>query len=110
VADDRTPERRAQLRSIGLATGLGCSIVVTLIAAIGGGVLIDRWRGTEPLFTFVGLALGLVAAGYELWELANVGNPRRGGALSRRLSGESARPTRRAAADRIEPESREDQE
>ena len=93
MADDPTPERRAQLGSIGLATGLGCSIVVTLILTIGGGVLIDRWRGTEPIFTFVGLALGLIAAGYELWELANVGNPK-GGRLTRRLGGAPARERR----------------
>ncbi len=95
MADDHpTPERRAQLGSIGLATGLGCSIVVTLILTIGGGVLIDRWRGTEPIFTFVGLALGLIVSGYELWELANVGNPSRSGRLTRRLGGAPARERR----------------
>ncbi|HEU5430190.1 MAG TPA: AtpZ/AtpI family protein [Thermomicrobiales bacterium] len=108
MADDPTPERRAQLGSIGLATGLGCSIVVTLILTIGGGVLIDRWRGTEPIFTFVGLALGLVAAGYELWELANFGNPRRNSALSRRLGAGQAR--RREGTDRFDARSREDEE
>lgn len=56
-----------------MATGLGCSVVVTLVMCIGGGVLLDRWRGTEPVFTLIGLALGLVGVGYELWELTKVG-------------------------------------
>ena len=100
MADDHpTPERRAQLGSVGLATGLGCSIVVTLIVTIGGGVLIDRWRGTEPIFTFVGLALGLVAAGYELWQLANVGNTNRGGGRSIRRSGGAPARERRSRGD-----------
>lgn len=54
-----------------MASGLGCSIVVGLVTMIGGGVLLDRWAETTPLFTLVGVALGLVAAGYQLVRLAS---------------------------------------
>lgn len=67
-----------ELRAIGMASGLGCSIVVSLILCIGGGLLLDRWLGTRPLFTLVGVGLGLVTAGYLLWELATMDRPRKG--------------------------------
>ncbi len=65
-------------RAIGAASGIGCTVVVSLLLCIGGGVLIDRWLGTEPLGVLVGMGLGLVAAGYSLYELAVIGNPDRG--------------------------------
>jgi len=73
LADGPTPEQRAQLGSVGVAAGLGCSVVVGLIVFIGGGLLLDRALGTEPVFTLIGVALGLVAAGYQLYELTRVG-------------------------------------
>jgi hypothetical protein len=41
---------------------LGLAAAVTL--ALGGGIgyLIDRWVGTSPLFTLLGVALGATAA------------------------------------------------
>jgi ATP synthase protein I len=68
-----TPEQR-DLRAIGVATGLGCSIVAALVLCIGGGVWLDRRFDTSPVLTLVGVALGLAAAGYQLWELAKVGS------------------------------------
>ena len=57
------------------ATGLGCSVVVSLLITLVGGVYLDRWLGTEPIFTLVGLVLGLATAGYMLYELATLGQP-----------------------------------
>lgn len=62
------------MRAIGVATGLGCSIVAALVLCIGGGVWLDRQFGTSPVLTLLGVALGLAAAGYQLWELAKVGS------------------------------------
>ena len=73
MVDEITPEQRDQLSAVGAASGLGCSIVVTMIALIGGGVVLDRVADTNPLFTLSGVFLGLAAAGYQLWELAQVG-------------------------------------
>jgi len=67
------------LRAIGMASGLGCSVVVSLILCIVGGLLLDRWLGTRPLFTLVGVVLGLVTAGYLFWQLATLDQPRRKG-------------------------------
>jgi ATP synthase protein I len=92
------------LRAIGVATGLGCSIVAALILCIGGGVWLDSRFGTTPVLTFVGIALGLAAAGYQLWELAKVGNTKaQAGPVTRAISRlpmprqRSAKAPRRAA-------------
>ena len=65
-------------RAVGAASGIGCTVVVSLLICIGGGILVDRWLGTEPLGVLVGMALGLAAAGYSLYELAVLGDPDRG--------------------------------
>jgi ATP synthase protein I len=78
------PENKRDLQAIGVAAGLGISIAVALGFWIGGGILLDRWLGTSPIFTFVGVALGLITAGYLLYELALLGTPDRG-RVNRRL-------------------------
>jgi ATP synthase protein I len=66
------------LQAVGAATGLGCTVVVSLLLCIGGGVLLDNWLGTSPVFVLIGVALGLATAGYLLYELAVLGLPDRG--------------------------------
>jgi hypothetical protein len=41
---------------------LGLSLAVVLVAGGALGWLVDRWLGTSPAFTLVGLALGITAA------------------------------------------------
>ncbi len=60
-------------RTAGVAAGLGCTVVVSIIGSIVGGILLDRWLDTSPWFTLAGVALGLVLAGYQLYELASLG-------------------------------------
>jgi ATP synthase protein I len=86
VSNGQTPDKH-ELRVIGVATGLGCSVVVALVLCIGGGMLLDRQFGTSPLFTLAGVVLGLATAGYQLWELAKVGNSKaQAGPLTRQIS------------------------
>ena len=81
-----SPEKRAGLGAAGIATGIGCSIVVTVIIFIGGGVLLDRETDTAPVFTLVGVALALILAGYQLYELSRVGRSDvRPGPLTRQI-------------------------
>lgn len=87
MRDGPTPDQRAQMESVGAATGLGCSIVATLLVFIGGGVFLDQFLDTSPLLTFVGLALALIGAGYQLYELTLVGRKdRAAGPLGRQIS------------------------
>jgi hypothetical protein len=81
-----SPEQQ-DLRAVGVATGLGCSIVAALILCIGGGAWLDGHFGTMPLFTLLGVALGLAVAAYQLWELAQLGSTSgQAGPLSRQLA------------------------
>lgn len=100
MADGSSSEQRAQLGAVGAATGLGCSVVVSLIVCIGGGVLLDQAIDSAPLFTLLGVLLGLVAAGYQLWELTRIGvKDRPAGPLGRRLSSLSGSRAARRPAD-----------
>ncbi len=60
-------------RAAGVAAGLGCSIVVSIIFCIVGGIALDEWLNTSPWLTLTGVALGLVVAAYQLYELAMLG-------------------------------------
>jgi ATP synthase protein I len=62
-----------QLKALGLAAGLGCSVVVSLIVFVVGGVLLDRWLDTTPWFTLAGVLMGIFAAGTQLYRLAMSG-------------------------------------
>ena len=42
--------------------GLGIACALSLALAAGLGYLMDGWLHTSPLFTLIGLALGVVAA------------------------------------------------
>lgn len=93
-------ESRRDWQAIGVASGLGCTVVVSLLLCIGGGIVLDRWLDTSPVFTLTGMALGLAAAGYTLYELAVLGDTRKGVVkLPRRSAGaangdEGSRPER----------------
>ena len=65
-------------RMAGAASGIGCTVVASLLICIGGGILLDRWLGIEPVGVLTGVALGLAAAGYSLYELTVLGSPGRG--------------------------------
>lgn len=65
-------------QAIGAASGIGCTVVVSLLVCIGGGVLLDRWLGTTPVMVLIGMVAGMIAAGYALYELAVLGQPDKG--------------------------------
>jgi F0F1-type ATP synthase assembly protein I len=82
-----SPQDRERLGAAGAATGLGCSIVVTVILFIGGGILIDQKADTSPVFTLIGVAIAVVASGYELYEMSQVGrSDRKPGPLTRQFA------------------------
>lgn len=76
------------------AIGLGWSIGVSLVVFILGGVFLDRWLDTTPWLTLVGVALGLISAGYLLYELTLINrSDREAGPVARRLEGRRRRGT-----------------
>lgn len=62
-------------QTIASASGLGCSVVASLLLAIGGGIIVDRWAGTAPIFTILGVVLGVATAGYILYQLTMLSRP-----------------------------------
>jgi len=44
--------------------GIGWYVALCIALGIGGGVWLDRWLSTAPLFSLFGLFLGLGAAFY----------------------------------------------
>lgn len=75
------------LHSIGIATTLGFGIAISLAVLVGGGVWLDIRFNSAPLWTLVGLALGLIAAGYQLYELVLVSRrDRKSGPIATRLA------------------------
>lgn len=75
MSNPPSPVDRDDARAAGVAAGLGCSIVVSIIFCIVGGILLDEWLDTSPWLTLAGVALGLGAAAYQLYELAVMGRP-----------------------------------
>jgi ATP synthase protein I len=67
---NHSPRGQQDWRAIGAASGMGCSIVASLLLCIGGGIFLDRWLGTSPVLTLLGVVLGLVLSGYLLYQLA----------------------------------------
>ena len=69
MADDFLPGDRDDAKVVGLAAGLGCAVVASLIGGVVLGIILDQWLDTTPWFTLIGVALGMIAAGYNLYEL-----------------------------------------
>jgi len=98
VVDKPKPDNRdEQAKTVGIAAGLGLSVVASLIILIGLGVFLDQRFDKAPLFTLIGVALGLFAAGYQLYELSQIGRKDRvGGPIARSIArGAQARKKQR---------------
>lgn len=54
----------------GIAFDLGLRLGISVILGLGGGLVVDNWLGTLPLFTLVGVVLGIGAAMYTIWDVA----------------------------------------
>lgn len=59
----------ATVRALGLVSGIGFSIALSIGGGVGLGIFLDNSLGTAPVFLIVGILLGLVLAGYALYRL-----------------------------------------
>jgi ATP synthase protein I len=75
--DGDDPARRPERNSApppanwGLAFDLGLRLGISVILGLGGGLLLDSWLRTSPIFTLVGMVLGIGAAMYTIWDVAH---------------------------------------
>lgn len=54
----------------GLAFDLGLRLGISVLLGVGGGLLTDSWLHTTPIFTLIGMVLGIGAAMYTIWDVA----------------------------------------
>lgn len=57
----------------GIAFDLGLRLGISVIVGVGGGLLLDSWLRTSPIFTLIGMVLGIAAAMYTIWDVARQG-------------------------------------
>jgi F0F1-type ATP synthase assembly protein I len=55
----------------GVAFDLGIRLGISVILGLGGGLLLDSWLHTSPIFTLIGMVLGIGAAMYTIWDVAH---------------------------------------
>ena len=54
----------------GLAFDLGLRLGISILIGLGGGLVVDNWLRTSPLFTLIGMVLGIGAAMVTIWNVA----------------------------------------
>lgn len=64
------------LRILALTSGMGCSVAIVLIAFIGGGIYLDGRFDSSPVWTLVGVGIGVVAVGMELAAIVRLSRTR----------------------------------
>ena len=62
------PSKRPPNWALGL--DLGVRLGVSVAIGLGGGLLLDNWLRTSPIFTLVGMVLGIGAAMVTIWSVA----------------------------------------
>ena len=89
-------DERELYATAGMAWGMGCSVVASVLICVLGGLALDKVLDTTPLLTLIGVALGLLASGYQLWELAQLGSKTgKPGPVARRVARVQNRQSRR---------------
>jgi ATP synthase protein I len=66
----RRPEPAEAKPNWGLAFDLGLRLGVSILIGLGGGLVVDNWLHTSPLFTLIGMVLGIGAAMVTIWNVA----------------------------------------
>jgi F0F1-type ATP synthase assembly protein I len=55
----------------GIALDLGVRLGLSVVVGLGIGLLVDGWLQTSPVFTLVGIVLGVAAAMFTIWDVAS---------------------------------------
>jgi len=67
---EERPKEVRPTQNWGLVLDLGMRLGLSVVIGIGAGVLLDNWAHTSPLFTLIGVVVGVGAAMYSIWEVA----------------------------------------
>jgi F0F1-type ATP synthase assembly protein I len=69
--DASGPDTKGPGPNWGIAFDLGIRLGISVILGLGGGLLLDSWLRTSPIFTLLGMVLGIGAAMYTIWDVAH---------------------------------------
>jgi len=58
-------------KALGELSSLGMMLVAATVIGLGAGYYADRWLGTKPWLTLIGLVLGIVAGFVSLFRTVN---------------------------------------
>ena len=70
MGPDKGEDKGPPSANWGVAFDLGLRLGISVILGVGGGLLVDNWLHTSPIFTLIGMVLGIGAAMYTIWDVA----------------------------------------
>ena len=70
MGPDQGDDRRPPTANWAVAFDLGLRLGISVILGVGGGLLVDSWLKSSPIFTLIGVLLGIGAAMYTIWVVA----------------------------------------
>ena len=74
---EERPKETEPAQNWGMVLDLGLRLGLSVVIGIGAGVLLDNWLHTSPLFTLIGVVVGVGAAMYSIWDVARAGMKQR---------------------------------
>lgn len=73
---ERESKSAEQAPGFALAFEIGIRLALSVVIGLGLGVLADGWLHTGPVLTLLGMLLGIAAAMYTIWDVAQQGRRR----------------------------------
>jgi ATP synthase protein I len=70
--DPRNGKRGRPAPGVGLVFDLGLRLAISVVLGLGAGLLLDNWLRTSPVFTLIGMVVGIGAAMYTIWDVARL--------------------------------------
>jgi ATP synthase protein I len=67
-----SPPDRRWVRQVGILSGVGLTLVISTVLGLWGGYVLDRWLGSTPWLTVVGLLLGIASGFVNLFRAAGI--------------------------------------
>lgn len=61
------PGEKGTWKALGELSGIGITLVLATVIGLAAGYYADRWLGTKPWLTLLGLGLGIVAGFVNLF-------------------------------------------
>jgi len=64
-------DEQSAWKSLGELSTVGMALVLATVIGLAGGYYLDKWLGTSPWLTLIGLGFGIVAGFVNLFRTVN---------------------------------------